>query len=114
MMFTVLFGLAVLFGCLPFIIGVLASQCISALRGTEAGDRLKQEILTFQPSAIVPSLWSDGHPMDTRAWFALQEVRDLPRGLQPKVRAIRVLYETVKLIFFGFVIVLLVTYFLNH
>ena len=104
-----LFGLsAVLFAILAFTIGVIASQCLNAIRDTDAESKLKAAILETKPSRIVPSFsWTDGHPMDTRVWFALRDAKYLPTTIQRKARLIGQLYDAEKVIFGAFVIAII-------
>ena len=108
--FAVLLGLVLLFAGLAVAIGVLTSQCISAIQGTEVGDRLKQAVVTMKPSTFVPSMGGDSNPMDSRVWFALRQARDLPEPVQRKARLIDLLYEAEKLFFAGTLVVALVAF----
>ena len=80
------------------VIWVIASQCLSAVQGSEAGERLQTSIVKMKPSTFMLSL-GDGHPSDSRVWFALRQARDLPDIVQRKARIIGWLYEVDRLIF---------------
>ena len=103
MKLAILLGLILMFTSLHFAIVVLASQCLAEIQGNEAEDRVKQAIPTTKPSAFLGSgnTFGDGHPMDSRVWFALREAWDLPEAVQRKARTIGLLYEIERLVFAG-------------
>jgi hypothetical protein len=104
---AILVGL-VLYTGLFFAISVLAAHCLSATHGTEAGERLKNSIVTMKPSRFMPNVYGDGHPMDPRTWFALRHARDLPEAVQRKARTIGRLYDAEKLVLAASVVAILV------
>lgn len=100
--------LAVVFAALAFAMGIIASQCVSAIQGTDAWKRILESLVKTKPSMFVPSMGGDGHPMDTRLWFALQQAQDLPPAVEAKAKTIGRLYELERLVFAGFVVAILI------
>lgn len=94
-----LLTLCVLYGVFAISIGVIASQCLALVQDTEAGRKLKMLAAMRRPSRIIPNLFGDGHPMDSRVWFALRDSHDLPAVVQRKAGIIGWLYRLERVTF---------------